>query len=196
MSAQRMRDFSDPQWAALDFVYCIEQQSSCTQPAEVGAVQCQCKATAHMCPPYPPPHACPSIDKATERLMQSMRDGQGECYLTLLPTPSTSSVEAYCMSSDRIPWNSVMPAIRNGPTPSPGPSTPATHVHPHAPGDRHSEGEHESKLTSRYERIIQEADNEFVRIMEWECSRLFEKCDRWARWFSTQALRAHIPTHD
>ncbi|KAF8493135.1 hypothetical protein JB92DRAFT_2835233 [Gautieria morchelliformis] len=128
---QRTRDFSDPQWAALDF-------------------------------------ARPSIDKAIERLVQCMRDDQGEHYLTLLPTLSTSSVEAYRMSSDRIPWNSAMPANRNGPTLSPGPSTPATH----------SEGAHESQLTSRYEHIIQEADNEFVGIMEWECSGLFEKCDR------------------
>ncbi|KAF8510615.1 hypothetical protein JB92DRAFT_3118798 [Gautieria morchelliformis] len=171
-------------------------QSSRTQPAEVGAMRRQRKATSHIRPPYLPPHACPSIDKAIEKLVQSMRDDQGEHYLTLSPTLSTSSVEAYRMSSDHIPWNLVMPASRNGPTLSPGPSTPATRVHPHAPGDRHSEGAHKSKPTSRYECIVQEADNEFVGIMEWECSRLFEKCDRCPRWFSTQALHAHIPTHD
>ncbi|KAF8480675.1 hypothetical protein JB92DRAFT_2837563 [Gautieria morchelliformis] len=159
MSAQRTRDFSDPQWAALDF-------------------------------------ARPSIDKAIERLVQSMRDDQGEHYLTLSPTPSTSSVEAYRMSSDRIPWNSVNPASHNASSPSPGPSTPATRVHPHVPGHSQPEGEPESKPASRYEHIVQEADNEYVGITEWECSHLFEKCDRCARWFSMQALHAHIPTHD
>ncbi|KAF8501824.1 hypothetical protein JB92DRAFT_2833698 [Gautieria morchelliformis] len=114
MSAQQTWDFSDPQWAALDFVYCIEQQSSRTQPAEVGAVRRQHKATVRMRPPYPPP--------------MSMQDDQGEHYLTLLPTPSTSSVEAYRMSSDRIPWKSVKPASHNASSPSPGPSTPATPI--------------------------------------------------------------------
>jgi hypothetical protein len=51
-------------------------------------------------------------------------------------------------------------------------------------------------LSSPFARAFRDAANEHWGISDWELEGLFEKCDNCGRWFSSLALRAHIPTHE
>jgi hypothetical protein len=129
--------------------------------------------------------------------------------LSLSPTPTTSSVEAYIMSTDRIPLHKL-PKVPCLPTPSSSPSVASTssaardaasHVCGPNCASTSSTGSHPGIHTtldgpsSPFVRAFKDAANEHRGISDWEMNGLFEKCDHCSRWFSCLALRAHIATH-
>ncbi|KAF8578685.1 hypothetical protein K439DRAFT_1663621 [Ramaria rubella] len=190
------RDFLDPQWAGQRHVHQIlpffppaSAQNMSIQKVTSTVTKLRRTSYARMTPFSKPKHL-PSLSpvKRSQRVI-----GDVPAH-TLDSTPSTASVNAYKMSTaPRItdkPFNFFFPTSSTTSVRSPnavgGPSSQPF-------GALHFSASPSPPPTSLvYRHVMQHADDPMTGVTKFECTDLFEQCQRCGKCFSTEAYRKHI----
>ncbi|KAF8499348.1 hypothetical protein JB92DRAFT_3124996 [Gautieria morchelliformis] len=165
----------EERWVTLPFVYYLPPGEQSSVPSTHRPLHRAHKSTARISTGGKPPRVTPS------KL----------CWLSLSPTPSTSSVEGYVMSTDRTPLQALPPVpcpfvassmasvASTSSTPSSagshtgGPDCASTSLAASHTGIQTADGPN-----GPYVRAFKDAGNEHCGIMDWEKNCLFEKCDK------------------